>query len=362
MAFDYHKHVQVTDAMLAQVQKLAKAAVAADDIVVFEATAAGTRPIKQLGSFYDGAVITRATLEAMASDLNSGAQSVPLHTRHLAGSELPIGRVFQGNVVTTMDGNYELRTLFYLPKTEATLIENINLGILDEVSVGLLTKTATCSQCGFDYFGPEAEFDTIWNRTCPNGHTLGTDGTHLNLSGVDLWSELSLVSRGASSQAKIHGRTSQNSALTERLAASGVSTMALMLSASTPTEPKEEPPVSDPTIAQLAASMAALQAKVDATPDNAPALAAALTAKTDLEAQVATLTAAAAVSAAEIVTLTASKATVDAEVVDLTAKLAAKTVGALQVDLPVGGLAATIITDATAPTGVMASFKAPKRA
>lgn len=345
---NYQKHIEVTDELLAQVQKLAGADVRADDIVVFEATAASTRPVKQLGSLYDGAVITRLTLEEMANKLNSGEESVPLHTMHNARSELPIGRVFQAHVQSLPDGHSELRTYFYLPKSETQLIENINLGVLDEVSVGLLTAKAMCSECGHDYFAPEADFMELFTRTCPNGHVLGVDGVHLKLAGVDTWSELSLVPRGASSRAKIHGQARQTSTQHQKLAASGVSSSAVFLSA-TP-QLSQEASVPDPVLpAELSAGLLDIQARLSAMETNAAALA---------ETQTALAAAEAATTAA-----LAAKAAAEAQVADLTAQLAAKVQSTLTADLPAGGVSAGLATDPTktAPM-ISAAFRSPQRA
>jgi hypothetical protein len=343
----YQKHVDITEQLLAQIQKLAGADVSAADIVVFEATAAGTRPIKQLGSMYDGAVITRATLEEMAAKLNSGEESVPLHTMHNARQELPVGRVFQGQVIATPDGEYELRVYFYLPKTEAQLIENINLGVLDEVSVGFLSRSAMCSSCGHDYFSPEADLMDLFTRTCPNGHVLGVDGVHLNLAGVDTWSETSLVPRGASSRAKIHGQARQTSTNFERLAASGVSAQAIFLSA-TPQHSEEPPVANDTLLAELSAGLTEVKAKL-----------------VELAAVPAALTQAQADLAAAETALTASQAEVatkDSQIAELQAKVDAGVQSALQGNLPTGGVSTGTLTDTqpAAPT-VSAAFRSPTR-
>lgn len=346
----YHKHLEITDAMLAQVSKLAGSAILADDIVVFEATAAGTRPVKQLGSMYDGARITRDTLVRMASALNSGEQSVPLHANHETRSQLPIGRVFQAEVITSMDGEYELRAFFYLPKTEVALISSINLGVLDEVSVGLLTERAMCSSCGHDYFAPDADIYALFNRTCPNDHVLGVDGVHLVLDGVDTWSELSLVSRGASSRAKIHGSDRQASASQQRLAASGIAPTAVFLSASPHQLEKEAPVPIDP---DLVARFEAIDAKLTAL------AVPAVVDTTALDAANAALAAAEAAHAVDAAALAAAQTELEATKVEL----AAKTFGSLQADPPVGGLSASLETDLSKQTArVSSAFQPPKRA
>lgn len=307
------KQLDVTDAMLEQIQFVADTDVKADDIVVFEATVLSTLPLTKPGSLFDGGRHTNSTLLEMAEAVNTKGQSVPLHTMHNQSFELPVGRVFHANVEDRPDGQSELRARFFLAKSESRMIEKINLGILDETSVGVTHKALLCSKCGFDYRGEEATFDNLWDRTCNNGHTLGEDGTHLVLQGMDRWMELSLVSRGAAEKAKIHGRARSlmPKEQQDRLAASGVSPEAITLFTSvqttkgkepsmtkkpdtpaTPVEPavpavaeefdakaaheelmatlaellpaKDDTPVEDPQITELKASIEALTAKVEA--------------------------------------------------------------------------------------------------
>lgn len=278
------KSVPATDAMLAQIEKLTGAAVAASDIVIFDASAASTRAIKKPGSLFDGAVINKSTLDEMAAILNAGTQAVPLHVQHMNASMLPIGKVFQGEVVPAPDGSFDLRTLFYLPADQTDLVSSISLGVTNEVSVGLQTKQLLCSGCGYDFIGAGSDSQPLWDRICPQDHVLGQDGIHLNLSGVDLWMELSLVSRGASNQAKIMGQA-------QALAASGVALTATMLFA-TSTPLKEAPVPMDP---ETKAALEALTAAVAAlTPLPAvvvdPALIAAQTEVEDLKVKLAAAT------------------------------------------------------------------------
>ena len=237
------KQVEITDELLAQIESVTGTTVDGDNIVVFEAAAASTRPVSKPGSFYDGSRMTRNMLETMAQALNSGEESVPLHTLHLQGAEIPKGRVFQASVFDEIDGSSTLRAMFYLPLAEKELIQKINLSILDEVSVGVKSKQALCSKCGFDYFGEDASFEHLWDHTCENGHVLGENGTHLKLDGLDKWMELSLVSRGASDKPKILSRTKQLLSKEEhdRIAADGKPIEALFLFTSASTEIQEMP-------------------------------------------------------------------------------------------------------------------------
>lgn len=225
------KEADITADMLAQIERVTGTQVSADEVAVFETIALNTRPLTKSGSIFHNAVVSQDTLRQMAAKLNSGEESVPLHTMHQQGYELPVGRVFQAEVHATQDGGAELRALFFVPKSEAALVEKINLGILDEVSVGLKSKQMLCSKCGFDYLGPEANYGHFWSQTCENDHTIGEDGTHIKMEGLDTWMELSLVSRGASSKPKILGRAKQvmGQETYDRIAASGITPEAVVL-------------------------------------------------------------------------------------------------------------------------------------
>jgi len=217
------KQVEISDDIVAQIEHVTQTSVDRDNIVVFEAAVASTRPLTKVGSIFHGARMSRQLLQDMAAAVNSGDESVPLHTLHLQGDELPVGRVFQAWVQEVPDGSADLHAYFYLPLTETSIIEKINLSVLDEVSVGMKPDQALCSKCGFDYFGQDADFIHLFSQTCENDHTIGVDGTHLKLTGLDYWSELSLVSRGASSKPKILSRARQSVSqeAIDRMAASG---------------------------------------------------------------------------------------------------------------------------------------------
>jgi hypothetical protein len=192
-----------------------------DTIVVFEATVLSTRPLSKDGTIWENATITRATLGEMAGILAEGTQ-VPLHTLHMQGEELPVGRFFYAEAFDLNDGHSELRALFYLPKTETKLIADIEAGVIQALSVGISTKTLLCSECGFDYLSADADYINLIERTCDKGHEIGKDGIHAVGAGLKRWRETSLVSIGASKDAAIHSRskTRLSPAQQHRLAAS----------------------------------------------------------------------------------------------------------------------------------------------
>jgi hypothetical protein len=187
-------------------------------VVAYESIAASTRPIKKTYSPYDKAVMAESVLTEAAAILASG--SVPLLTLH-NGSMLPVGQCLDAGVVSADGGHSELRVIFYLEATDE-LVGKLDLGIIDEVSVGMLAQHAYCSECSFDYLLPENIYN-FWMRNCENDHTLGQDGVHLRLSGCNSWGELSLVPKGASNNAKIVNRAQQrlSNESYQKLAASG---------------------------------------------------------------------------------------------------------------------------------------------
>lgn len=358
------KQLDVTDAMLEQIQFVADTDMSADDVVVFEATAVNTLPLNKAGSIFDQGRLTRSTLVAMAESVNSKNESVPLHTLHMQGDELPVGKVFHAFVNELADGQSELRAQFYLPRSSATLIEKVNLGILDEVSIGLKSEQLLCSKCGFDYFGDESDFENLWDRTCANGHSIGNDGTHAVLQGLDAWMELSLVSRGAATNAKIHGRAKRvmPQEQQDRIAASGYAPEAVTLFAS-PTKQKEEPFMKDKPEAQ--AAPAASEAEFDAQAaitelsTKIDGLVEALTAQADEPAVEAEAEATALDEAnGKIETLTASIEELKTSI----AALSKKTPADFAADLPEGGVSASAVTDAEKGSSLpsFASFKSRK--
>jgi len=288
--------------------------------VVFETVAASTRPINKKGSIFDKGVISASTLIEMANYLNAQKGFVPLHTLHPQGTELPLGRFFYAEVLpsTTGDGSMDLVTQFYIGANETDKIEKMEAGIIDEVSITLRTKTILCSECGWDFLGSEASIMNLIDQTCGNDHTIGHNGVHVNLNGMEAWTETSLVSKGASSNAKIVGRAKQRLSTEhyEKLAANGIHPDATFLTASIKDHPRSSDTMDQITLDRLtalSASEATLKTSV-----------ATLTASnTALEAQVVALTAERdALKSGEAVT--AVKAELTAKEAELTAEKAAK--------------------------------------
>ncbi len=171
---------------------------ALDDLVVFEAVAVNDMPLRKTSGIYRKARISASTMIAMAEALR--AESVPLQVQHNT-SDLPIGRVFSGEYMPQED---KLQVLFAMNgKTQAALVSDVNSGVVDQVSVGIMAAKVLCSECGFDYMGPEADWENWYDLTCNEGHKIGVDGTHVVMSGLESWVEMSLVGKGAVNGARI---------------------------------------------------------------------------------------------------------------------------------------------------------------
>lgn len=255
---------------------LAKAAEGIDPekVSVYECIAVNSLPIEKRG-LWNGARVSSATLNEMAQFLKAG-NTVPIHFDHVQEGQ-PYGKAFDGEFFSE-NGVEQCRVLFYVGNEHEKLIAGLENSSVDEVSIGLLFKHLTCSECGWDYMGPEATMDHFWNETCENGHTVGDKGVHVNASGVDKWYELSLVSRGASRGAKIVGKSRSILGETEynRLAATGKPPELLALFAS-PTQPPEN---FDMDAKDLLAQLTAQSGELGATKQQLTALQASLTAKT----------------------------------------------------------------------------------
>lgn len=233
------KRLEITPKIAAAIARSTDSSVDPNTVAVFETAALNTLPLNKKGGLFDQARASETTLRQMADYLNQGTNYAPLHVEHDQGGNLPVGRVFAGEVVTSAEGYPELRNLFYVPlSTGADLIGKLESAVIDEVSVGLKSSHINCSECGFDYLGADSTYENIWMRTCNNDHEIGVNGVHTILNGMDKYMELSLVSRGAAQKTKIVAKA--KSLLGEdgykALAASGHQPEATLLFAS-PTHP-----------------------------------------------------------------------------------------------------------------------------
>lgn len=232
------KQLPMTPELSAMIKKAVGDDVETDDLAVFETIALNTVPLPgKSGTIFENAVVEPITLMQMVDHVNAG-NHLPLISDHdLSGA--PHGRFFHAGLDWNDNSGMEMRALFYLDSTEKELITKLNSGSLDEVSVSFLSSAFECSECGWDYFQFGSDLN-INSRTCQNGHTIGQNGTHARMIGLNQFVELSLVGRGAANNPKIVGKSAAKLApeTTYRLAAHGFTPTALVLQASIGT--KEE--------------------------------------------------------------------------------------------------------------------------
>jgi hypothetical protein len=261
------KKVTLTEKLKEQIRKVVGGDIAFDKIAVYEAVVASTRPISQRNSAYDGAVLTEAYLNQMVEYL--AEESVPVQVMH-NNEVLPIGKVFSAGVLDVEQGQKDLNALFYV-ESDSDFANKIDLGIIDEVSIGSLPKHALCSECGFDYAANGNEL-AFYFRECDKGHVLGENNVHLNLTKMANWSELSLVGKGASDKPKILGTAKQRLSKDsyEKLAASGISPDRVDLtylhcSATQPPENNEDVDMDLKALTTQISDLSAAKAKLELT-------------------------------------------------------------------------------------------------
>lgn len=285
------KKLELTNRIRELIAKATDNAVDPESVSVYEAITINTKPVTK-NNVFSGAVHTGGTLREMA--LACASTHVPLHTMHAQDVELPVGKVFYGEVIPTGDGHEELRSMFFLPNTEKVLIDKLEGGAIEEVSIAARYKHLNCSDCGWDYMGEDATIINLYDRVCANEHQIGKNGVHLKLNGLDKWMETSLVPIGAANGAKIVSRTKAllGQEQYNALAASGRSPELTTLYASQPL-----PENDDMDLTQLMESVKTLTAsettaKIALTAANEQIATLKLTAEkvAPLEAQVAELT------------------------------------------------------------------------
>lgn len=281
------KQLDMTPELEAQIKAAVGPDVDTAGFAVFEAIAINNRPLPgKRGTIWDRAIVTPLTLKQMVDHINNGGH-LPLISDHdLSGA--PKGRVFAAGLDFAEAGSVEMRVLFYLDATEGVIAVKLNAGSLDEVSVKFLSSQMLCSECGFDYFGSDSTARNIYTQTCANDHTVGEDGIHVSLVGLNQFVELSLVSRGAADKPKIIGKSaSKLKPAGLQLAARGFEVDDLICQAS---RGEEEVSAFDPTtlITQLSASNGTLSAEKTRLEAE---LSVSATARTAAETQVTALTA-----------------------------------------------------------------------
>ena len=223
------KQLHKTPDIIARLQEAVGDGVDISNHAVFEAISLNTLPIRKRHPLYTDAIHSKHFLSEMAAQVK--AESLPIYLMHDSNAPTPFGRVFYAEVVDTM-GVSELRTLFWVDqKSHADVVEKVDNGTVDQVSVSVLPKSLACSECGFDFLGDSSDlFDNVLSGTCDKGHIMGEDGAHAVSQNLDSWFEMSLVGRGGARGARILSRDEQRLGSTTfpRLAASGVDLLSII--------------------------------------------------------------------------------------------------------------------------------------
>jgi len=198
------KQVAITSDIQNRLQAAVGSEVDVSNLAIYEAIALNTRPVRKQHPMYVGGTHTKNFLEQMAAAV--GKESLPLQIQHDAGP-LPVGRIFYGEVIDSPNGISELRVLFWVDRTNSDIVNLVDNGTVDQVSVSVLPAKVTCNMCGFNFLGDTATIDNVWTGTCDQGHVMGTDGAHVIMNDLNRWFEMSLVGQGGIPGARIVPRT-----------------------------------------------------------------------------------------------------------------------------------------------------------
>lgn len=226
------KRLPMTSELIAEIKAAVGSDVDPSGFAVFESISLNDLPLPgKDGTIFEKSRVSILTLRQMADSVNSGNHLPLMYNHNMEG--VPLGRVFKAAISLAQDGSVELRTLFYIDETNADFAAKVDAGSLDEVSVQFLATQILCSECEFDYRGEDATWANFMDRTCNNGHAIGTDGVHARLVGLQTFTELSLVPRGAAKNPKILGKSDAKlAAPLQALAARGFEIDELFLTAS----------------------------------------------------------------------------------------------------------------------------------
>lgn len=203
------KRVVLNETIISKMKSVLGEDISPDNYVVYKARAISTEAISKRGSdLLNGATPTENFIRSIVAMANEPQKNVSVHTMHDDWS-LSIGRVFDMWEVVEFDSVHAAYAYLAILKNDENkeVIEKIDAGILDEVSIGFEIKSGKCSVCGWDFFdnalSEEDKFEHLWKATCANGHVMGKDGAHLVLDAPKSFSEISIVNQGAAHKAKI---------------------------------------------------------------------------------------------------------------------------------------------------------------
>ncbi|AKU43537.1 hypothetical protein CPT_Seuss11 [Caulobacter phage Seuss] len=192
------KQIEKTGRVLIQLRKAYGPDADLSALAVFETTLVNTKPLRKTGGIFKGARLAASLMAEITNAVN--AESIPIQLQHDTSTQ-PFGRLF----AAAMHGLEEVRALFAVDqKANPEIVQKIDSGTLDQVSVGMINKQLLCNACGFDYMSPKA-YEARWALECDKEHKLGENGNHVVVTGLDQLFETSLVGHGAVRGARIVG-------------------------------------------------------------------------------------------------------------------------------------------------------------
>ena len=197
------KKLELNEDLIARFKAKMGEDVSVEDFAIYKVRGISTEPLNKMASIYDGGKCTVLTVAQLVDKVANTNTNVGIAYNH-DGEMLNVGRAFYAEL-----GNEGAETVgyFYLAllKNDETndVIKKLENGVLDEVSVNFKATHVNCSKCGWDYMGEDSDDSNWWDQTCANGHTVGVDGTHLELDGVDNFFEISIVNQGAAHNPKV---------------------------------------------------------------------------------------------------------------------------------------------------------------
>lgn len=235
------KQITKTPQILSQLRTAYGPDASLDDLVVFETVLANTQPLRKTGGIFKSARLAQSLLSEITAAIN--LESVPIQVQHDT-TTLPFGRLFAA-IMPAID---EVRGLFAVDaKAHPDIVQKINSGTLDQVSVGMVNKSLSCNLCNFDYLASKSMVN-LFTLECDKKHKIGSGGVHVIVTGLDSLFETSLVGRGAVDGARIVGPSEsafqENHKLAASSAANGGHSLAVHLTAT----PVEEDDTMDLTV------------------------------------------------------------------------------------------------------------------
>jgi gas vesicle protein len=195
------KRVELTDSLISSIREKMGEDVSPSEFAIYQTRSVSTE-VLDAGGIYRYARISAATIDELAELANEPERSFPLQIMHNR-ENLPVGRVLQGRSVEETFGLKALYTNVAIPTSKSEIVRDMDLGVINEVSISFLGKKLICSACHKDVRESDNEVALMFGF-CPHCEVqLGTEDAYLSIEGVESLIELSLVDKGAAKNPKI---------------------------------------------------------------------------------------------------------------------------------------------------------------